>query len=248
MELDEYRQMFELEEHHWWFQGRLMMTEGLLKEHILPAFNGRRPRLLDLGCGTGLFLQRRQADCDAVGIDLYPAALAYCRSRDIRQVARADAARLPLPDQSFDIVTAFDLIEHLADDQSLVDEIGRVLRPGGFLLATVPAHPLLWTGHDVSLHHHRRYRRRSFERLFQSTAWQTVRMTASFSLIFPPAGLIRLARHMAGNNAKPHSDTKPTPEWLNRLLIGLHRAEATWLRRHNMPVGISLMTIRRKRP
>lgn len=248
MELKEYDLMYELEDHHWWFQGRLMMTEGLLEEYILPAFAPRRPKLLDLGCGTGLFLQRRRADCEAYGIDLSPQALGYCRRRGIRTVALADATTLPLKDESFDIVTAFDLIEHLADDHALVREIRRVLRPGGFLLTTVPAHPLLWTGHDVSLHHHRRYVRRTFEALFAAGEWETVRMTASFSLIFPPAALIRFARHVMGNGGdhQPHSDTQPAPEWLNRLMIELHRLEAKWLRRHDLPVGISLMSIRRK--
>lgn len=247
MERIEYQNMFELEDHHWWFRGRLMMTEGWLAETILPAFAGRRPRLLDLGCGTGLFLQRRAADCDAYGIDLSLDALRYCRRRQLARLACAHAARLPLADASFDIVTAFDLVEHLPDDQALVDEIGRVLRPGGYLLATVPAHPVLWTGHDVSLHHHRRYVRRSFSGLFAPERWERVRLTASFFTVFPPAALIRLTRHLLGQGDRPHSDTRPTALWLNRMLTGVHRIEAAWLRRHNLPVGVSLMTIQRKK-
>lgn len=247
MELKEYQLMYELEDHHWWFQGRLLMTEGWLNEYILPAFGGRRPRLLDMGCGTGLFLQRRLADCEAFGIDLSPSALGYCRERKIERTALADATRLPFEDQFFDVVTAFDLIEHIPDDRQIVREIDRVLRPGGFLLATVPAHPLLWTGHDVSLHHHRRYQRRAFEALFAGGGWERVRMSASFSLIFPPAALIRFTRHLLGNDSKPHSDTQAAPEWLNRLMIALHRVEAGWLRRRNLPIGISFMTLRRKK-
>lgn len=246
MEPQEYRLMYELEEHHWWFQGRLMMTEGLLAEYILPAFAGRRPRLLDMGCGTGLFLQRR-AECEACGIDLSPQALGYCASRALRNVAMADAARVPFADNSFDIVTAFDLIEHMPDDHAIITEILRILRPGGYLLATVPAHPLLWTGHDVTLHHHRRYGRASFEALFEERHWESIRMTAGFTAIFPPAAMIRLIRHMRGVDHKPHSDARPTPEWLNRFMIGVHRMEANWLRRHDLPIGISFMTVRRKK-
>lgn len=224
-----------------------MMTENLLRECILPAYANRRPRLLDLGCGTGFFLQRRQANCEALGIDLSPEALSYCHRRQIRSVARADAARLPFGDESFDIVTAFDLIEHLPDDRALVGEIRRILKPGGYLMATVPAHPLLWTGHDVSLHHHRRYTGKTFETLFDPPLWETVRMTAIFSLVFPPAALIRFVRHVMSSQRQPHSDTHPTAEWLNRLMIRLHRIEADWLTHHDLPIGISLATIRRKR-
>lgn len=248
MELKEYHLMYELEGHHWWFQGRLLMTEGLLREYILPAFPGRRPRLLDMGCGTGLFLQRRREDCEAYGIDLSPQALRYCHQRHLSAVARADATRLPFANDSFDVITAFDLIEHIPNDRDILSEMQRILRPGGFLLATVPAHPFLWTGHDVSLHHQRRYERAAFDALFKPGAWETIRMTASFTTIFPPAALIRFARHLRGiDESKPHSDTQPAPEWINRLLIAVHSMEAKWLRRHNLPIGISFMTVRRKK-
>ena len=248
MESKEYQIMYDLEDRHWWFQSRLMMTEGLLDEYILPDFRPMRPRLLDLGCGTGLFLERRGADAVAFGLDFSREALSFCRSRKIESVLLGDAAHLPIKDAAFDVVTAFDLIEHVPNDRALIREIWRILRPGGYLLATVPAHPVLWTGHDVSLHHRRRYRRRTFESLFEPARWSTVRMTASFALIFPPAALIRgFRRLISGKAIAPHSDTHPTADWLNRTMIALHRMEVAWLRRHDLPVGISFLTIRRKR-
>jgi SAM-dependent methyltransferase len=243
----EYQRMYELEDRHWWFQSRLLMIEGLMRRHVAPALDGRRPRLLDLGCGTGMFLSRRAGDAQAFGLDFSRQALGFCHARGLDRVAQGDAARLPFADGSFDVVTAFDLIEHVREDGALIAEILRVLRPGGMLLATVPAHPILWSGHDVSLHHHRRYRRRQFEALFDPARWETIRMTAGFTLIFPPALLIRLSRRLTAARRPPSSDTRPAPEWLNRLLIGLHRIEAGWMERHDLPIGISLMTIRRKR-
>lgn len=238
--------MFELEERHWWFQARLLMTEGWLREHVLPALGGRRPALLDVGCGTGLFLQRRLEDCTGFGIDFSAEALGFCGRRNVQRVARADATRLPFADASFDVVTAFDLIEHVADDHGVVAECWRVLRPGGTLLATVPAHPLLWSRHDVSLHHHRRYTRAKFEALFDPAGWHDERTSGAFTLILPATALVRLARRLRPRGAAI-SDTQPTPQPLNRLMIGLLRAEAAWLRRHNLPTGVSLMTLRRKR-
>ncbi|HOE96367.1 MAG TPA: class I SAM-dependent methyltransferase [Candidatus Sumerlaeota bacterium] len=245
MEHEEYQRMFALEDRHWWFQGRLMMIERLLRRHVLPVLPAR-PRLLDLGCGTGLFLQRRLRECEPFGIDFSVEALACCRTRVPGRLARADAARLPFADAVFDVVSAFDLIEHVADDVALVAEAWRVLRPGGCFIATVPAHPILWSAHDVSLHHQRRYRRAQFNALFNAAPWETIRMTAGFTLIFPPALLIRLGRRLARSSRPPVSDTRETAEWLNRLLIRLHAGEAAWLERHDLPIGISLMTIRRK--
>jgi SAM-dependent methyltransferase len=245
MEPIEYRRMFEVEDRHWWFQSRLLMIEALFARHILSGFGGRAPDLLDLGCGTGLFLSRRAADCHGVGADFSRQALVFCASRGLRRVAQADAARLPFSDASFDVVTAFDLIEHVADDRALIAEAWRVLRPGGFLLATVPAHPVMWSGHDVSLHHYRRYRRGQFEALFAGSGWQPVRTTYGFTLIFPAALIIRVARRVFGKN-RPQSDTSPVSGWINKILITIHRAETGLLSRINLPAGVSLFTIQMK--
>ncbi len=242
MELMEYHDMYELEDRHWWFQARLRMIEGLLRRHV-----GRPGRMLDLGCGTGMFLRRRQAESVAYGSDLSPAALAFCRARGIANLMQADAGRIPLADASLDLITAFDLIEHVDDDRGLVDEAWRVLRPGGWFMATVPAHPLLWSSHDVSLHHRRRYTGHEFEGLFEPERWERVRMTSCFALVLPAAVLVRLSRRLRRARRPPHSDTYQVPAWLNHLLVALHVVEARWLERHDLPLGLSLMTIRRKR-
>ncbi|MEN6627207.1 MAG: methyltransferase domain-containing protein [Candidatus Sumerlaeia bacterium] len=245
MEPCEYQTMFELEDRHWWFQSRLMMTENLLRREILPHFGGRKPRILDLGCGTGMFLKRRQAEGDAIGTDIAPEALAFCRGRGLAQLIRADAVSIPLADASVDIVTAFDLIEHVADDHALIAEVRRVLKPGGFLMATVPAHPLLWSTHDVSLHHKRRYTMHEFRALFHQ-GWQKVRLTPCFSLILPIAAAVRLSRNLRHARRPPHSDAIVVPEWLNNLLINVHKIESWWIARHNMPPGVTILTIQRK--
>ena len=236
--------MFELEDRHWWFQSRLRMIEGMLRRHVGPAPG----RMLDLGCGTGMFLKRRQAEGLAFGSDLSPAALDYCRSRGIVNLVRADARRIPLADSSMDLVTAFDLIEHVDDDRGLIEEAWRVLRPGGLLVATVPAHPILWSSHDVSLHHRRRYGRREFAALFDTARWEPVRTTAGFAMILPVASLVRLSRRLRRIERPPRSDAIMIPDRLNRLLIAAHRVEAWWLERRNLPLGVSLMTIQRRLP
>jgi SAM-dependent methyltransferase len=246
MEPIEYTHMREQEDRHWWFQSRLMFIENLYRLRVLNHFRRRQPRLLDLGCGTGMFLKRRTADSDGHGADFSHAALAYSRERGLTRLTQADATRLPYADASFDVVTAFDLIEHVPDDAALVAEVWRVLKPRGFFLATVPAHPIMWSGHDISLHHMRRYKRGQFEALFAPKLWERLRMSFAFFLIFPVAVVVRMFRRLfkPGSGA---ADTAPVPGWLNWLLIQLHRPEAALLTRTNLPIGVSLITLRRKR-
>jgi SAM-dependent methyltransferase len=239
--------MYEQEELHWWFQSRQCITETLLKEHILDLYPAKNPRLLDIGCGTGMFLQNHRDNCQGFGLDYSSDALAFCISRNLTRLFRGDAASLPCPDASFDIVTAFDLIEHVQDDHTLINEIRRVLKPGGFLLASVPAYPMLWTGHDVSLHHFRRYRKNTLESLFDDQDWDTIRMTSGFFLIFPLAAAFRLGKSLFRPGHRPSSDTFAVPRWLNHLLCLVHRVEAAWLKHFDLPLGTSYMTIRRKK-
>lgn len=247
MELEEYRKMHDLEDHHWWFQSRLALTRRIL-DRALPPVEGRKPRLLDMGCGTGMFLQRQNSDREIYGLDFSREALSFTRGRGVERLVCADSQRLPFASASFDAVTAFDLIEHVEGDDLLIAEVNRILRPGGILLATVPAHPFLWSDHDVALHHQRRYRMNEFKRLFDASLWNEKRLTYSFCAIFPPAAVVRtLMRSIASDDRDASADTRPTPAWLNGLMMGVHRVENAWLERFDAPMGLSIMTVQEKR-
>lgn len=240
--------MFELEDHHWWFQSRLELTQHVLDRYA-PGASGRPERMLDLGCGTGMFLERQGGRRRTFGLDFSRQALSFTRRRGLERLVCADSQVLPFRDVIFDIVTAFDLIEHVDRDDLLVSEVHRILRPGGILLSTVPVHPALWSEHDVALHHKRRYRRREFERLFDPAKWETLRSTYTFASIAPPAAAVRMLRrvlpHKPGGDAT--ADTNLTPPWLNRTLIAWHHLENAWIERFDSPIGLSLMAVNRKR-
>lgn len=248
MEPEEYGKMFELEDHHWWFQSRLHLTRRTLDRHA-PRPEGRPAVMLDMGCGTGMFLERQGQERKTFGLDFSREALSFTRQRGLNRLVCGDSQQLPFRDEGFDIVTAFDLIEHVDRDDSLVSEVHRILRPGGILLSTVPVHPSLWSEHDVALHHKRRYRRREFEGLFDPSRWETLRSTYTFASIAPPAAAVRLARRLlpSGSNGDATADTNLTPAWLNQALIGWHRLENAWIERFNSPIGLSLMVVNRKR-
>lgn len=238
--------MFELEDHHWWFQSRLELTRRML-DRFGPRVEGRNQRLLDIGCGTGMFLERQGEGRDAFGLDFSLQALHYTRRRGIQRLVCGDSQELPFRSDWFDVVTAFDLIEHVDRDQDLVNEVHRILRPGGIFLATVPAHPMLWSGHDVALHHKRRYIWKQFDALFDIAKWNTLRMSYCFASIYPIAAAIRAARRLIPGRGEAKADTDISSAWLNRSLLAWHRAEARFIARHNVPIGLSIITVREKR-
>lgn len=246
METVEYQRMFEMEDSHWWFQSRYALTSRIL-ERAAARLKGHPIKHLDLGCGTGMFLERQGDRRETYGLDFSPEGLRFSSQRGLERLVCADSQELPFSSNSFDIVTAFDLIEHVADDNRLVAEVHRILRPGGFLLATVPAHPFLWGSHDKALHHIRRYRKKDFERLFEPDLWIRRRFTYSFFAIFIPATAVRMMRRAAAANGKPQADTRATPAAINTMLKGIHQIENAWIERFDAPIGLSLTTVREKR-
>ena len=150
----EYGAMYRLEDVYWWFIARRQLAVEVLTREL-----ASRPEaeILDVGCGTGSNLEAFSGLGHATGVDMSPEALSFCRARGARRVTFSEIERLPFADASFDVVTAMDVLEHVDDDLAALAELRRVLRPGGLLLATVPAYGFLWSEHDEALKHRRRY-------------------------------------------------------------------------------------------
>ena len=142
---------------HWWFRGRRALVARCIAGLGVPA----EARVLDVGSGTGsnLRMLREIGFRRVVGLDLSEAALRCCHAKQLGSVQRADVCALPFRDASFDLVLATDVLEHVRDEARAVAELHRVLRPGGALVATVPAFMGLWGLQDEVSHHLRRYRR-----------------------------------------------------------------------------------------
>ena len=156
MEQQAYREQFETEDAHWWFEGRRAVIWALLDRAGLAASAGGL-RILDAGCGTGRNLIEFGPLGDARGIDSSPEAIEFCRRRGVLGATEGRLESLPFDDGSFDLILATDVLEHIEDDQSVMRELRRVAAPGACLLATVPAYRWLWSQHDDAHHHFRRY-------------------------------------------------------------------------------------------
>jgi SAM-dependent methyltransferase len=145
--------------------------------------------------------------------------------------------------ERFDLVTAFDVVEHIADDVAALRMFRRVLAPGGRLVLTVPAFPVLWSQHDDYSGHHRRYRRAGLARaLHAAGGFQVDRITYFNTLLFPPALVARVAERVLRPQREERSDpylavpARP----VNDLLCRIFAAERGLLRRRDLPFGVSL--------
>jgi len=248
LNVEQYERMYELEGTYWWFQGRLRIIRAVL-DHYLPE-PPRAGRVLDVGCGTGLMLQT-VADWRPVGLDFSALALQFCGQRGIRDLVRADVVHLPLADASLDLILALDMMEHVERDDLLIREFNRVLRPGGCLMATVPAHPSLWSDHDEALHHHRRYTSESLRRLLDAGGFQPLKYSYGIFFVHPVIVLFRRIqrawhRSTGVHHARPRTHLIPLPRIFNNVLVRLLHVEALLLRHVNLPAGTSLVTLARK--
>jgi SAM-dependent methyltransferase len=242
-----YKDHFELEEWHWWFTARAEIVLALL-EPALPMPSGRRPRILDIGCGTGGMLERMARLGDVTGIDTSDEALDYCRKRGIASVHRYGEFRAE--GRAFDAVTLFDVIEHADDDVGLLREARGFLAPGGIVLVTVPAFPFLWSRHDDLNHHRRRYVKRTLRAAFEGAGLDLVRLTYFNSLLFPAVVLVRGVARILPRGSAPaaeSSDLRRGTGLLNAPLRRLFASEKHFLRRIDFPAGTSLLAIARAR-
>ncbi|MDD5223103.1 MAG: class I SAM-dependent methyltransferase [bacterium] len=241
MNLSEYERMFALEADHFWFRGKLDLVLKLLARY-LPA--GSVPRILDLGCGTGINLKSFERLGFAVGADSVEPALKFCRSRGISRLARSEAQALPFKDRGFDAVLALDLIEHVRDDRRVIAEAARVLRPGGRLLVTVPAFPFLFSAHDRALGHFRRYRKAELLEVLTGGGLELEKISYFNFFLFFPIFLFRVFRRKSP--AESGSDLFRLPDFINAYLYLLLNLETLVVLKSGLPLGVSLVAVVRK--
>lgn len=247
MNLEEYHKMHALERDYWWFQGRRQVILRTLAKLVKPHLP-RNPRLLDIGCGTGMLLDDLKEVGSAVGLDYSMLALEYCRKRNLPNLGRADACNLPVQDDSVDVITALDVIEHIGDDAGMLAEMQRVLKPGGVAIMSVPAHPKLWSGHDVALHHFRRYTKDSFRHLVTSHGLQPRKFTYSMATAYVPAVIFRNVKRLlkGDTSAEARTDEFQLPALVNASLRASVGLEARLLQHMNLPIGLSLLCVAEK--
>ena len=247
MEQQAYREQFETEDAHWWFEGRRAVIWALLDRADLTAPNGGL-RILDAGCGTGRNLIEFASLGDARGIDSSPDAIDFCRRRGVMGATEGRLESLPFDDGSFDLILATDVLEHIEDDQSVMRELRRVAAPGAHLLATVPAYRGCGASTTPPTTISADTRCATLRERLRAEGWDAAEWSYFNTALLPPIAAVRtLARRRPPADGRP--DLKLTPPMLNRLLGAPMNLEAAMIRRGaRLPAGVSIGLVCRAGP
>src|SRR5258708_26763330 len=238
---------FEVEEKHWWWIGRKNIIKSLLNS----KGTGSKNIILDAGCGTGSNIIFFNQFGRTYGIDISSVATKFFRTRGIKNVVTGDVSKLPYKSNFFDLVTCMDVLEHIENEEKAINEIFRVLKPGGEILLTVPALPFVFSKHDKAQGHFRRYDIKYLRKILASAGFVEEKTTYFNTLLSFPIILIRLMSkikpfsHLADFDARLNYDIYKVPT-INNLLISIFSLEAKILKKRDLPIGVSILAIYKK--
>ena len=222
------------------------IVDDLMRQHLVNGATGPL-KILDAGCGTGGQLQQLEQFGQVTSFDFEARAAEMFASRQPGRILVASTDAIPFADQSFDIVTSFDVVCQLESpgDEVALAELARVLKPGGGLILRVPAFQALYGPHDVTLHTKHRYSTAEMAAKLESAGLRVVHTTYANTILFPVAAVRRTLARIRGKKAE-ESDVRAVPEPLNKLLTAVLSAEAQILKRSSLPFGLSVIALAKK--
>jgi SAM-dependent methyltransferase len=241
--------LFNMEQKHFWHIGRKKLILDLVQRNVTDLNDSR---MLEIGCGNGSVLAYlKQNNVTIEGSDIFMEALKFCRRR-VPSVPLYQADILCLPFlHEFDIVGLFDILEHIEYDEKALLEVGQVLKPGGKLIITVPAHKLLWGYFDESSRHKRRYSRPELVAKVERNGYSVKKCSFYIFFLFPLFVVIRLLNNIfrkrgRKNNLSTSVEVKTIP-LVNELFLFSLTIEKYLIRHMNLPFGASLVLIAEKK-
>lgn len=240
MDADYTRKMADLQTHHWWYEGRRIILASLIKNLDLAV----RATILEAGCGPGANLE--MLACFGKVKAFEPDVFSVSHAEKISKLeVKTGSLPSPIPyAEQFDLICAFDVIEHIDDDLAALRALGEKIKPGGHALFTVPAHMWLWSEHDDINHHKRRYTLKQFRNVLELAGYRVDKISYYNMWLFPLAASVRLTKKLFG--IKDHDDMQMPSTFANKALCRLFSSEHYLLKRFNLPFGLSIIAQCRK--
>jgi SAM-dependent methyltransferase len=231
------------EDSHFWFRGRAALIVWALHRYC-PEMRS----MLEIGCGTGQVAEAIRRAFPAVTIvasEVLVAGLQYAAQRVTADFVQLDARHIPF-DREFDVIGAFDVLEHIDEDEDVLKQLCQALRSGGRLVITVPQHPWLWSALDTFSHHRRRYRRRELVTKLERAGFEVIRTTSFVSVLLPVLLALRSLRPAARTLRDPLAEFR-IHSLLNRVGGLTLLVERAAIRAGvSLPVGGSILAVARR--
>ncbi len=249
MDKNYYKSYYSLEREHWWFRARLEILENLFRTDILPkATSSSKLAILNAGVATGATTTMLEQYGAVTSLEYDKDCCQFLEETLQMEVVNGSLTELPFADNSFDLVCAFDVIEHIKEHDLAVAEMKRVLRPNGRIFLTVPAFQFLWGEHDEINHHERRYTQQMLVDVVAESGIKIERKSYFNFFLFFPIFLVRMLLKLrpAKKDGEHKSDfeTFKSGGIINKMLYKLFGLEKGVLKHNiNFPVGVSLFVI-----
>jgi 2-polyprenyl-3-methyl-5-hydroxy-6-metoxy-1,4-benzoquinol methylase len=243
MDKNFYAQYYHHERKHWWFVVRSLILQDRIKE-----FKQTSPlKILNIGVATGRTSEILATFGAVDSVEYDVDCCNFLRENLKMEVINASITELPFDDEAYDLVCAFDVIEHVEDDSRAVAEMLRVCKRDGHVFVTVPAFMSLWSDHDIINHHFRRYKRAQLVQLFNNQPIGKIKRSFYFnSLLFPFIYVFRkLKPQQQSKEIKSDLETNSS-SIANKFLYFLFNLERPFLKKFSFPVGVSIGLIFKK--
>jgi len=216
-----------LEAQNFWFRARNQLIVWALKRHF-PALQ----RYLEIGCGTGYVLAgvaQAYPAASLVGSEIFSAGLPYAAARvNAAELLQMDARHIPYVDE-FEAIGAFDVLEHIEEDEAVLASMFQALKPGGGIAITVPQHPWLWSSADDHACHVRRYKVDELRQKVQRAGFKLAYETSFVSLLLPAMLASRLGKQRKKADEADLSELR-LPSWLNAVFETIMNLERLLIR------------------
>src|SRR3990167_3919151 len=238
MQTHEYQNIFKNEGTHFYY----LSTHRLILHLIRKATKKRNLKILDAGCGTGLFTKKLNKFGDVFGVDIHPEAIKLAKQRNIK-VKKASINKLPFKSSTFDLITTIDVLYHRSvNDRKAIQEFYRILKPGGILIIRVAAFNWLITSHDRVVHTRKRFTKNQLQELLTKNKFELNKISyVNFSLLFFVLITRFLEKIFPPRSLRSH--LLSLPKSLNYLLIQLFSLENSLLDILNFPFGVGIIAV-----
>lgn len=240
--------MNKVELNYWWYENKRTLIKELIKKYSKETYN----EILDVGCGPGINIKMLEEFGNVLGIDPFQDAINFCEKKDLN-VKKIEAEKMSKLNKKFDIIVMGDILEHINEDEKVLDETFKSLKDDGKVIITVPAFRSLFGLDDISLHHKRRYNKKELIQKLNQAGFSVKFINYNHFLLFLPVFLLRkLEKFSKGYSTEKKlkvniNHQKGMSLLINNFLKNYANFETKILRKVKAPFGVSLFCIAEKK-